>query len=300
MLAVAFSLCMMAGSALADETCTDFDVSGLDGSNEQDYCVYQIAHGKPPKVGSVCLAHPEDLLPTQYSFGEVDAFCEQLNLEKLAADKNGGLKAYLSGKFVPSIMGPGSSIYITDHHHLSVALLHSHLPYDSPSTHRALYICVGQDLSSSSSSSFWAQMKLQQTVWLKDNYGNTITVEELPSSVKYLRDDPYRTLAQWGRESFGFVKCGKSNANKRFPQCQGGNVTAKPFIEFNWANAYRQKFPLEKVYIQSDQAQVLALKSVLQDAIAFSLDPSNKDLPGWNQLVPQYTDPVKPDDLGCF
>ena len=37
------------------------------GTNPDDYCKYQIAAGKIPKVGDICLAKPQDAHPTQVS-----------------------------------------------------------------------------------------------------------------------------------------------------------------------------------------------------------------------------------------
>ena len=67
----------------------DFDPSMLDGSNPTDYCVYQIAGGKTPKVGTMCLAKPQDVHPTQAAYGEVDAGCVQRGLEAYASAKDG-------------------------------------------------------------------------------------------------------------------------------------------------------------------------------------------------------------------
>ncbi|KAJ1486576.1 hypothetical protein T484DRAFT_1789201 [Baffinella frigidus] len=55
--------------------------------------------------------------------------------------------------------------------------------------------------------------------------------------------------------SYGIVKCGSNSANKIFPQCKGGAVQARPFIEFRWANELRKKFYSTGIYRESDQAQ---------------------------------------------
>ena len=119
-------------------------------------------------------------------------------------------------------------LYITDHHHLSIALLHAFLPYDVPMVHRLLFMCVNYDMSDQSQEAFWATLRAQNLVWLFDNRGNPIPEEEIPHSVKYLEDDPYRTLALWAREAKAIVKCGTKSANKNFPQCDDGKVVAKP------------------------------------------------------------------------
>jgi len=51
-------------------------------------------------------------------------------------------------------------LYITDHHHLSIALLHAFLPYDVPMTHRLLFMCVSFDMSHLSEDAFWETLKV--------------------------------------------------------------------------------------------------------------------------------------------
>ena len=144
------ALCALLVLALDDAAgfgiCEKFDTDALDGSNPKDYCKYQIDNGTPPKQGDVCLSHPEDVTPTQAAFGEVDAACAQRYLEDLAARKDGSLRDELSDKLAPGILGPGGKVYITDHHHLSTALLRAFLPYQIPMHHRTLFVCVTQVL----------------------------------------------------------------------------------------------------------------------------------------------------------
>eukprot|EP00928_Gymnodinium_smaydae_P073707 TRINITY_DN56860_c0_g1_i1.p1 TRINITY_DN56860_c0_g1~~TRINITY_DN56860_c0_g1_i1.p1 ORF type:complete len:319 (-),score=38.62 TRINITY_DN56860_c0_g1_i1:165-1121(-) len=278
--------------------CPNFDPSKLDKGNPKDYCRFQIDDKHPPKEGDMCLAHPEDLLPTQAAFGEVDANCEREGIEKKAAKGAKTLNQYLMDKPVPGVLSPGGKVYITDHHHLSSALLRSYLPFDEPKPHRALYVCIGYDLSSLDVDSFWAKMERDQLVYLVDERGRNLSVSNLPTSVKYLRDDPYRTLALWIRNSYGFVKCGQGRTSKIFPQCSGGKV-AKPFIEFRWANEFRKKFSPPNIFTESDQEQVKAFKGILKDVMAFALSKNCSWLEGWNQMKPQYTDLMELDDRGC-
>jgi len=279
---------------IAESAC---DVSKLDAANPQDYCKAKLAAGSSLTTGDACVAHPEDLTPTQTGFGEIDAACERVNLEVLAAKKDGSLKAYLIGKPAPAVLGPGGGVFITDHHHLAHALLKSFLPYKQPSQHRAMYVCVTEDFSKSSLTGFWDQMKSKELVWLSDEKGNSVTPVQLPTSIKYLRDDPFRTLAEWSRDSYGFVKCGKKHADKHYPQCQGGEVSAKPFIEFKWANVYRHQFASENIYTEADQQQTSVFKGMLEKVLNFSLSADNQGLEGWNQK--QSTDMISLDDHGC-
>ena len=282
-----------------DGQCKDFDVDKLDGSDAKNYCTYQIAGGKTPKVGDICLAKPQDAHPTQYAFGAVDANCVRLGLEAYAEAKDGSLRKYLSEHPVPTIIGPNGVLYITDHHHLSRALLDAFLPYDIPMIHRLLFLCIQADFSNMGDAEFWKSMQEKNLVWLFDERGAPIEVSRIPDSVKYLRDDPYRTLALYARQAYGIVKCGGNKVDKKFPQCKG--VEARPYIEFRWANLFRIQFRLMDIYVQSDQAQVANFKTVFPEAVLyFSVDPANKDMEGYNQLGMSSTDKtVSPDDHGC-
>ncbi|KAJ1486575.1 ParB/Sulfiredoxin [Baffinella frigidus] len=155
--------------------CDKFDASVLEGSNPKDFCQHQIDSGTPPKQGDVCLSHPEDVFPTQAAFGQVDASCAQKDLEILAAKKDGSLRAELMSKLAPGILGPGGKMYITDHHHLSHAMLSAFLPYAKPMHHRTLYVCVTQIMSDMPEDKFWKNMEENELVWLHDERGNNIT-----------------------------------------------------------------------------------------------------------------------------
>lgn len=276
--------------------CDDFDLEKLDSTKEEDYCKFKISSGKPPKKGEVCMAHPEDLSPTQAAFGEATAACKQQELHELATSKGGKLKSYLMDHVAPAVLGPSGYVYITDHHHLAHALLQTFLPYSTPKPHRAMFVCITEDFSDLALGAFWDKMKKEELVLLQDERGENITVDELPSSVKYLRDDPYRTLSEDARDSFAFVKCGTHSIDKRFPQCSGG-VVARPFIEFRWANWYRTQFPAENIYIESDQEQINAFKRVFADVLKYSLSNATRGLEGWN--LQHHAEAVTFDERGC-
>merc|ERR1712187_395626 len=92
---------------------------------------------------------------------------------------------------------------------------------------------------------------------------------------------------------------GSGKADKLFPQCKDGQVVAKPFIEFRWADVVRKAFAPPSIYTVSDQEQVSDFKSILPDAIKFALSPNASHLGGWNNNTPQYTNPVTIDSRGC-
>src|SRR5580704_13876735 len=60
-----------------------------------------------------------DLRPTQLTLGLLEVKERAVKLEKQSsADR----KSYLEKKAIPYVLGPGSHIYIVDHHHLARAL----------------------------------------------------------------------------------------------------------------------------------------------------------------------------------
>jgi hypothetical protein len=69
-------------------------------------------------------------------------------------------------------------------------------------------------------------MEDSNEVYLKDQNGNAITPSDLPSSIKDLSNDPFRSLAGAVRESCGFEKSDKSSS-------------AEDYLEFQWAEYLR-------------------------------------------------------------
>jgi hypothetical protein len=63
-------------------------------------------------------------------------------------------------------------------------------------------------------------------VYLKDQNGNAITPSALPTSIKDLSNDPFRSLAGAVRESCGFEKGDKSSS-------------AEDYLEFQWTEYLR-------------------------------------------------------------
>eukprot|EP00996_Jenningsia_fusiforme_P000772 NODE_1699_length_1437_cov_41.849424_g1533_i0.p1 GENE.NODE_1699_length_1437_cov_41.849424_g1533_i0~~NODE_1699_length_1437_cov_41.849424_g1533_i0.p1 ORF type:complete len:351 (+),score=69.06 NODE_1699_length_1437_cov_41.849424_g1533_i0:54-1055(+) len=290
-------LCGLLSSCTLAGLCPNFDASKLSGSNPADFCLAQM-RAENLTVGTVCLAHPEDLKPTQASLGQVHADCKRIKLESKANEGNGQLRKYLMKKTVPAIMGPADSIYLIDHHHFSWGLLNAFLPYKTPSEHRILFVCITEDLSRYSNANFWAKMESDGNVWLYDNYGKPISVAQLPPSIKHLSDDPYRTLAQWARSQYGFVHCDEDVA-KDFPQCLNGSgiVPSPPFLEFRYANLFRPVIRIDGIYDISNQQQVSLLWK--NNGVAMKTALSAKGQDGWNARMPQYTVQITLDERGC-
>ena len=171
--------------------------------------------------GDVCLCELSDLHPTQTSVGmaEVRIKAEKLRDELQRRGEPNFLKYLLKhDKEEPVIIGPDGVFYITDHHHLARAL------YDLGESHT--YCIIVDNLSDERVDEFWKRMENNNEVYLKDQNGKVITPNELPTSIKDLSNDPFRSLAGAVRESCGFEKGDKSSSSE-------------DYLEFQWADYLR-------------------------------------------------------------
>ena len=171
--------------------------------------------------GDVCLCELADLHPTQASVGmaEVRIKAEKLKDEIQRREEQDFLKYLLKhDKEEPIVIGPGGIFYITDHHHLARAL------YDLGVS--KTYCIIVDNLSDERVDDFWKRMEDDNEVYLNDQNGKAIIPNDLPTSIKDLRNDPFRSLAGAVRESCGFEKGDKSSS-------------AEDYLEFQWANYFR-------------------------------------------------------------
>jgi len=186
------------------------DIKELDPNDPLNYCS-ELYEMKQLKAGDYCLVRPERVKPTQTFVGKVEMECTKSEIEK---KNSSNLRTLLVDNFVPAVLGPNAELYITDHHHFAVALFQSFLDFKRPSIHRVLYACIQADYSMMNVSSFWRQMQIQRFVFLEDEYGNNITWQQLPESLKLIADNPYRTLSSWLRQSHAYIKCGQKKNRK--------------------------------------------------------------------------------------
>jgi hypothetical protein len=88
------------------------------------------------------------------------------------------------------------------------------------------YCTIVDNLSDAKADDFWKHLKDNNEVYLEDQNGNPIKPNDLPTSVKDLRNDPFRSLAGAVRESCGFEKGDKSSSGE-------------DYLEFQWADYLR-------------------------------------------------------------
>lgn len=182
-----------------------------------------------------------DLHPTQFALGmgEVDA-----RAKKLRGMGKDELKTYLQDKLSPVIIGPNGMAYLIDRHHLARAV--------EESKNEHIYVEIKENWSQLSQEEFEAQMVHNRYCWLFDEDGNAMAFSQLPEKIKFMRDDPFRTLV-WQLREDGVI-----------------DKTTTPFAEFLWANALRSKiekkvlkerpqtaYAKAKIFAQSDEAKTL-------------------------------------------
>jgi hypothetical protein len=147
----------------------------------------------------------------------------------------------------PVVIGPTGVLYITDHHHLARAL------YEVGEA--TTYCSVLNNLSNTNFDNFWKHLQDNNEVYLRDR-GGIITPSQLPTSVKDLRDDPFRSLAGAVREACGFSK-------------QQSPSPYSNYLEFKWADYLRENWsktniPVDGINANFDDATTAAMQLAIQ------------------------------------
>lgn len=159
------------------------------------------------------------LHPTQYAVG-----FEQVRekVEKIKDLSRKELDNYLLLHTVPVVKGPDNTYYLIDHHHLCCAAFDSGID--------KVHIQIVDDWTSFSSDMFWEKMLESGRVWLFDEVGHQMElhdfVKNLPRTINYLKDDPYRSMAGIIRKMGAYEK------------------DWTPFSEFHVANQLRSRINL--------------------------------------------------------
>ena len=153
----------------------------------------------------------------------------------------------LGNQMIPVVYGPDERYYVIDHHHLGRAL-------HDEGVKEVLVTVVG-DLRMVEREAFWGVMDNKRWVYPYDAKGERRHFDDLPKSIKDLKDDPFRSLAGELRRLGGFAK------------------DTTPFSEFLWADFLRRNVNAKR--IKDDFA------GALEEAIACAKSPKASYLPGW-------------------
>ncbi|TBW40930.1 chromosome partitioning protein ParB [Siculibacillus lacustris] len=185
-----------------------------------------------------------DLRPTQLTLGLAEV---SERAQKLVAMNAGDRRDYLARKAIPHVIGPGGRIFMVDHHHLVRALWKVDLEG------AVLGDCL-DDWSGDDFPTFWRRMKAAARCWPIDAEGNQRPFAAIPTHVKDLTDNPWRSLARRVRD-------------------RAFTDDDTPFQEFMWGDYFRSFMSRRLLEIDLDLAADLALKLARLDEA--------QDLPGF-------------------
>lgn len=137
------------------------------------------------------------------------------------------------------VVGPGGALYLTDGHHTLTSFWET--PDGGPRT--SIRLRVQANYSHLSQADFWAAMGEHDWVWLRDEKGAPITVDQLPTKLglAQFHDDPYRSLVYFTRD-IGY----------QAPE------NAAEYLEFLWGGWLRDRVDLA-AYDLKDPAAYLAV-----------------------------------------
>lgn len=218
--------------------------------------------------GSIHMIHP-----TQCTVGYAEVAVKMEELFKY--EKNGELPKYLKGKEIPCVLGPDSIIYITDHHHMGLALTILAAEWQEanikkPKEENPFTKCTFNILYDFSKSNLPKKefFKVLSSLHFIHNYDESgIEGEPIPRRLIDLKNDHYRSLAGFVRKSGGYKKIDKA------------------YLEFEWADFFRDKISLEEM--EKD------FKESVTKGVQLALSENAHNLPGWTGL--EITKTLKPN-----
>jgi len=184
------------------------------------------------------------LRPTQITVGLAEVAKKRSEWHDLGKkDRNKRLKQ----QWFPSVLGPKGRYYITDHHHLGLALLEEGI--------ESAWVTVQRDYSWLDPDRFWRVMDFHQLTHPYDENGNRLEYSAIPKDITQLRNDPYRSLAGFVRVAGGYAK------------------DSAPFTEFLWADFFRPQISIELINQSPKQA--------VEQAVGLARGSEARYLPGW-------------------
>lgn len=184
------------------------------------------------------------LRPTQVTVGIAEVAKKRAEWHTLGKkDRHKRLKQ----QWFPSVLGPKGRYYITDHHHLGLALLEEGI--------ESAWVTVQRDYSWLDMDQFWRVMDFHQLAHPYDEQGKRLDFSAIPKTVTQLRNDPYRSLAGFVREAGGYAK------------------DTTPYTEFLWADFFRPHISVELILNAQDQA--------IEQATGLARGVEARYLPGW-------------------
>ena len=199
------------------------------------------------------ILHPVDigeLRPTQITVGMREVEEKRKNWRAKGGKKGA---EFLGQHMIPVILGPGERPYVIDHHHLARALYEEGV--------KSVLVTVIAKMQQLDLEEFW--FVLDNRAWMHpfDDKGRRRGYEDIPSAIKDLVDDPFRSLAGELRRIGGFAK------------------DTTPFSEFLWAGFLRRR--MKRKTVEKD------FKAALDEALKLAKGEDADYLPGWCGPVPR-------------
>jgi hypothetical protein len=198
-------------------------------------------HTREPKVQPIPIL---ELRPTQMTVGLREVKEKRKRFHEQPAKKQ---RETIGKHLIPVVHGPDKRYYVVDHHHLARAYLDDGI--------EDILVTVIGDLTMVDRDAFWGVMDNKRWVYPYDAKGERRHFDDLPKSIKDLKDDPFRSLAGELRRAGGFAK------------------DTTPFSEFLWADFLRRKMARKVVEDHFTKAVETALELAKGDDAVY--------LPGW-------------------
>jgi hypothetical protein len=187
----------------------------------------------------------ESLRPTQITVGYREVAEKRAHWATLGKKARA---AAIESHWFPAVLGPNERYYITDHHHLGLALLE-----EGVDEVKAMLL---KDMSWLDETIFWRMMEHNQWVHPFGADGARRGFAHPPKAITGLVDDSYRRLAGELRRTGGYAK------------------DTTPFAEFLWSDFLRPLVPRELIGKRFDKA--------LDMALAHAHSAEARYLPGWS------------------
>ena len=159
----------------------------------------------------------------------------------------------LGSHMIPVVHGPDERYYVIDHHHLARA--HHEEGVEK------VFVTVIANLRRLERASFWFVLDNHNWMHPFDDEGRRRRYEDIPTSVRDLVDDPFRSLAGELRRAGGFAK------------------DTTPFSEFLWADFLRRR--VKRKFVEKD------FGAALKEALKLARSADADYLPGWSGPVPR-------------
>lgn len=158
------------------------------------------------------------------------------------------LRRFLEEHRIQTIVGPGGALYIADHHHWARAWLE--LGWEEAP------VAIVDDLSHLAPGKFWKRMRALGHLHPYDEHGEHLSEKDLPATVMGMRDDPYRSLAAFTRNSGAYRKPGNA------------------YGDFRWAALFRR-------HVAEDMESIAGFARAMTQAIPLARSSKARRLPGF-------------------